>query len=228
MLATSRLSVTAAARSRAARLARGGSEPYCRGMSLTPLILGLILFLGVHAFTMRREARAALVGRLGMGPYRGLYSLLAVIGFVLIIWGYGQYRSSGMIPVWYPPYWTRHITFLLMLLAFILLGASHAPTHIRQYIRHPMITAVILWAGGHILVRGDLGSIVMFGAFLLWGVVGLASMLRRKPDDVQGPAPPRDPRWQADIGVVVIGLAVYLAFLFWLHPLLIGIPLLTS
>jgi uncharacterized membrane protein len=68
----------------------------------------------------------------------------------------------------------------------------------------------------------------MFGAFLLWGVVGLASMLRRKPDDVQGPAPPRDPRWQADIGVVVIGLAVYLAFLFWLHPLLIGVPLLTS
>jgi uncharacterized membrane protein len=197
-------------------------------MILAPLILGLILFLGVHAFTMRRAARAALISRLGKGPYRGLYSLVSVIGFILIIWGYGQYRSAGMIPVWDPPFWTRHVTFLLMLLAFVLLPATYAPNHIRQYIRHPMITAVILWSVGHLLVRGDLGSILMFGAFLVWGVVGLASMLHRKPEDVQGPSLPPEPRWQADIAIVVVGVAVYLAFLFWLHPLLIGVPLIAS
>jgi uncharacterized membrane protein len=194
-------------------------------MTLMPLLLGLILFLGIHAFTMNRAARAALIGRMGKGPYRGLYSLVAVIGFVLIIYGYGVYRGAGMVPVWYPPDWTRHVTFLLVLVAFILLGASHAPTHIRQFIPHPMITAVILWSIGHLLVRGDLGSMLMFGAFLLWGVVALPAMLRRAPDDVQGPAPVRAPRWQADIGVTVIGVLVYLAFLFWLHPLLIGVQL---
>jgi uncharacterized membrane protein len=193
-------------------------------MTLLPLILGLVLFLGVHAFTMRREARAALIKRLGAGPYRGLYSLIAIAGFVLIIWGYGVYRSAGMIPVWYPPFWTRHITFLLVLLTFILLAASHAPTHIRQFVPHPMITAVILWSAGHLLVRGDLGSILMFGAFLLWGIVGLFAMLSRAPADVQGP-PKREPRWQADIGVVVIGILVYVAFMLWLHPLLIGVRL---
>jgi uncharacterized membrane protein len=195
-------------------------------MNLFPLVLGLVLFLGIHAFTMRRAARAALIARLGQGPYRGLYSLVAVIGFVLIVYGYGVYRGAGMIPVWYPPYWTRHVTFLLMLVAFILLGASHAPTHIKRYVPHPMITAVILWSVGHLLVRGDLGSILMFGAFLLWGIVGLLAMLHRAPGDVQGPAKKmREPRWQADIGVVAIGVVVYMAFLLWLHPLLIGVPL---
>ena len=194
-------------------------------MTLLPLLLGLVLFLGVHAFTMRREARAGLIARLGAGPYRGLYSLVSVVGFVLIVWGYGLYRGDGMNPVWYPPFWTRHITFALMLLVFILLGASHAPTHIRRFVPHPMITAVILWSAGHLLVRGDLGSIVMFGAFLLWGVVGLYAMLHRAPADAQGPAPVRAARWQADIGVVVLGALIYLAFLFWLHPLLIGVPL---
>jgi uncharacterized membrane protein len=197
-------------------------------MTLTPLLLGLALFLGAHAFTMNRAARGKLIGRLGEGPYKGLYSAVAVIGLVLIIWGYGVYRNAGMIPVWYPPSWTRHVTFLLMLIAFILLGAAHAPTHIRQLVPHPMITAVILWSLGHLLVRGDLGSMLMFGAFLAWGVVGRTAMLRRAPGDVQGPAPVREPRWQADIGVVVIGVAVYLAFLFWLHPLLIGVPLITG
>jgi uncharacterized membrane protein len=194
-------------------------------MNLAPLILGLVLFLGIHAFTMLRGARASLVTRLGNGPYRGLYSLVAVIGFVLIVYGYGAYRSSGMEPVWSPPDWTRHVTFLLMLVAFVLLAAGHAPTHIRQFIRHPMITAVILWSIGHLLVRGDLGSIVMFGAFLAWGVVGLVAMLARAPDDVQGPPPVKQARWQADLGIVVIGAAVYAAFVLWLHPLLIGVPL---
>jgi uncharacterized membrane protein len=194
-------------------------------MTLAPLILGLVLFLGIHVFTMNRTARADFVQRIGRGPYRGLYSLVAIAGLVLIVWGYGVYRNAGMIPVWYPPAWTRHITLLLVLLAFILLAASHAPTHIRRWVPHPMISAVILWSFGHLLVRGDLGSMLMFGAFLFWGIVGLIAMMRRDPGDVQGPPAVREPRWQADIGVTVIGVAVYIAFLLWLHPLLIGVKL---
>jgi len=194
-------------------------------MTLLPLLLGLVLFLGIHAFTMNRAARARLIERLGQGRYRGLYSVVAIVGLLVIIWGYGVYRNAGMIPVWYPPFWTRHVTFLLVLLAFILFASAYAPTHIRQWVPHPMITGVMLWSLGHLLVRGDLGSMLMFGAFFVWGAIARTSMLQRAPDDIQGPGPVRAPRWQADIGVVVIGIAIYLAFLFWLHPLLIGVQL---
>jgi uncharacterized membrane protein len=196
-------------------------------MTLLPLILGLVLFLGVHVFTMNREARARLIARIGEGPYKGLYSLVSAIGLVLIVWGFGHYRASGMIPVWYPPAWTRHVTFLLVLLAFVLLAATYSPSHIRAVVKHPMISAVILWSLGHLLVRGDLGSMLMFGGFFLWGLLARVAMGRRAAADRQGPAAVMgEPRWGADIGVVVIGVAAYLVMLFWLHPLLIGVPLL--
>ncbi|SEE60702.1 Uncharacterized membrane protein [Rhizobiales bacterium GAS191] len=195
-------------------------------MTLLPLILGLILFLGGHALTMNRQARASLIARIGEGPYKGLYSLVSVIGLVLIVWGFGVYRASGMIPVWYPPAWTRHATFLLVLIAFVLIATTYPPSHIRAVVKHPMITSVIMWSLGHLLVRGDLGSILMFGGFFVWGVLARISMGRRAPADVQGPAAiSREPRWGVDIGVTVIGIAVYLAVLFWLHPLLIGVSL---
>src|SRR5260370_24446005 len=109
-------------------------------MTLLPLILGLILFLGIHVFTMNRAARASLIGRIGKGRYKGLYSLVSAIGLVLIIWGYGAYRSAGMTPISYPPAWTRHITFALVLAAFLLLAATHSPTPINAGVRPPMIT----------------------------------------------------------------------------------------
>ena len=192
---------------------------------MTLLILGLILFIGAHFVTTARLTRAALIMRLGEGPYKGLYSLVSVVGLVLIVMGFGAYRSSGMIPVWYPPAWTRHITFLLELLAFVLLAATYAPSHIRAAVKHPMISAVILWSLGHLLVRGDLGSILMFGGFLAWGILARIAMGRRASDDRQGPAPVTKPRWSADIIVIVIGVAAYVAMLLWLHPLFIGVSL---
>ena len=196
-------------------------------MALLPLILGLIVFLGPHGLTMHRPSRSRLIKRLGVGPYKGLYSLVSLVGLVLIIYGYGVYRNAGMIPVWSPPYWMRHLTFLFVLIAFVLVPAAYAPTHIKAALKHPMITAVMLWSLGHLLVRGDLGSIVMFGAFLLWGVVARISMARRDPDDKQGPPlPVREPHWGADAVAVVVGVLVYAIFLVWLHPLLIGVQLL--
>jgi uncharacterized membrane protein len=196
-------------------------------MSLLPLILGLIVFLGIHGLTMNRPSRSRLIKRVGVGPYKGLYSLASLVGLVLIIYGYGVYRNAGMIPVWSPPYWTRHITFLLVLIAFVFVPAAYAPTHIKATLKHPMITAVMLWSLGHLLVRGDLGSILMFGAFLLWGVVARISMAQRAPDDEQGPPlPMREPRWGAYAVAVGVGVFVYVLFLVWLHRLLIGVQLL--
>ena len=195
-------------------------------MGLSTLIIGLALFLGGHAFTMHRPARARLVAKIGEGPYKGLYSLASLLGLVLIVRGYGVYRSAGMIPLWYPPAFLRHITFLLMLIAFVLIAATYPPSHIKRWVRHPMITAVILWSLGHLLVRGDLGSILMFGAFLLWGILARISMDRRAPGDVQGPAAiPGEPRWRTDLAVVAVGVAAYFPFVIWGHAWLIGVSL---
>ncbi|MBV9520281.1 MAG: NnrU family protein [Hyphomicrobiales bacterium] len=195
-------------------------------MSLATLIIGLLLFLGIHTFTMQRGARAGLIARIGEGPYRGLYSIVSLAGLVLIIYGYGVYRSAGTIPLWNPPVFLRHITFLLMLIAFVLLAATYPPSHIKRWVRHPMITAVILWSLAHLLVRGDLGSILMFGGFLLWGILARISMGRRAPGDVQGPAATTgDPRWQTDLVVVAVGIVAYFAFVIWGHPWLIGVSL---
>jgi uncharacterized membrane protein len=187
---------------------------------VTILILGLVVFLGIHAFTILRGPRAALIAKLGEGPYKGLYSLLVLAGLVLLIYGYGVYRASGMIPVWSPPFWTRHITFALMLIALVLLPAAYIPSHIKAAVKHPMITAVKTWAFAHLLVRGDLGSIVLFGAFLVWGVIARISMKRRGSPDPIAPG-----GWTGDIAVVLIGLALYAGVLFWFHPSVIGVPL---
>ena len=195
-------------------------------MSLAMLIIGLALFLGVHAFTMQRRVRGRLMARIGEGPYRGLYSLVSITGLVLIIYGYGAYRSSGMIPLWNPPAFLRHITFLLMLIAFVLLAATYPPSHIKRWVRHPMITAVILWSVGHLLVRGDLGSVLMFGGFLLWGILARVSMERRAREAAPSAAVmQREPRWQTDLMVVAVGIVAYFAFVIWGHPWLIGVPL---
>ena len=192
---------------------------------MTLLVLGLTLFLGTHAFSMARSRRAAVVGRVGEGAYKGLYSLLSLAGVVLISIGYGQYRAGGYIPVWDPPVWTRHLALLLVLLAFICFVAAYLPGHIKARLKHPMLAGVKIWALAHLLANGDLGSILLFGSFLVWGVAARISVKRR---DVAaqhgGTAAPAGIR--NDVLAVAIGTIVYVAFVFWLHPWLIGVPVL--
>ena len=98
---------------------------------MTLLILGLLIFLGTHVFTLAREPRAALVERMGEGPYKGLYSLASLAGIVLFSIGYGQYRAAGYIPVWDPPVWTRHLSLLLVWFAFVFFVAAYLPGRIK-------------------------------------------------------------------------------------------------
>lgn len=183
------------------------------------LVIGLALFLGIHFLTTLRGTRAAAIGRLGEGAYKGLYSLVALTGLILIIVGFGRYRSAGYIPVWDPPYALLHpLALLLLWFAFVALTATYAPpSRIKSLLRHPMLVAVKAWALSHLLVNGDLGSMVLFGGLLGWAVYDRIAVKRRGDTG----APPVG--WSSsDLLVVGIGTAAYVAMI-WLHDSLIGV-----
>jgi uncharacterized membrane protein len=133
-------------------------------MGLAILLIGLALLLGAHTFVTLRAERAALVVRLGESTYKTLFALVSLVGLVLIVWGFAQYRATGWVNVWYPPAWTRHVTVALMWPAFILVVASYSRGRIYARLKHPFLAGVKLWALAHLISNGDLGSIILFGS----------------------------------------------------------------
>jgi uncharacterized membrane protein len=190
-------------------------------MGLGLLILGLLVFFGVHTLTSLRDTRAALIGRLGENGYKGLYSLVSLAGLALIVWGYARYRATGWIDVWHPPVAFRHITLLLMLPAVILVVASYIRGRIYTTLKHPMLAGIKLWAAAHLLANGDLGSIVLFSSFLAWAVYDRISLKHRA--DAGAPPIPVGGAGN-DVIAVAVGVVVYLALAFAFHPLVIGVP----
>jgi uncharacterized membrane protein len=190
-------------------------------MGLAVMILGLVLFLGVHTLTTQRGARTSLIQTLGEGGYKIAYSLVSAAGIVLVAWGFSRYRAEGWVDVWYPPVAFKHITVALMLPAVILLVAAYLRGRIYTAVKHPMLTAVKLWAAAHLLANGDLGSIILFGAFLAWAVYDRISLKRRSD-----PGTPPIPVGGVgnDVLAVVVGIVVYLALAFAFHPVVIGVP----
>jgi uncharacterized membrane protein len=182
------------------------------------LVLGLIIFLASHVFVTFREARAALIVRLGHG-YRAAFALVALIGLALIIYGYADYRAHGLIPVWTPPAFMRHVTITLMLLAAIVFAAAFIPSHVRAWVKHPMVTSVKTWALAHLLSNGDLGSILLFGTFLLWG--GYARVAAKRRGDRGFTSPPAG--WTKDMIVIVVGVIIFLLLGYYFHPYVIGV-----
>jgi uncharacterized membrane protein len=191
---------------------------------MTLLILGLVLFIGTHSFTMARGPRAGMLGRFGEGPYKGIYSLLSLAGIVLIAIGFGRYRSQGYIPVWDPPVWTRHLSLLLVWFAFVCLAAAYLPGRIKARLKHPMLAGVKIWALAHLIANGDLGSILLFGSFLAWAVAARISTKRRDEVVPHGGPASSPAGWRNDLLALAIGTVAYLVFAFWLHPGLIGVP----
>jgi len=184
------------------------------------LLAGLVLFLGVHIFTTLREPRASVIERIGEGPYKGLYSLIAAAGLVLIVWGFGRYRSGGYITVWDPPQWLHPIALVLVWFGFVALAAAYSPAgKIKGLLRHPMLVGVKAWALGHLLVNGDLGSLLLFGALLAWAVYDRIAVKRR--GDAGAPS---SGFTAGDAISLIVGSAAYAA-MFWLHPWLIGVPI---
>jgi uncharacterized membrane protein len=190
-------------------------------LGLLVMILGLILFLGVHTLTTQRDLRARFVVSMGDSGYKIFYTLVSLAGLALIVWGFAEYRATGWVDVWYPPKGFRHITIALMLPAVILVVASYLRGRIYAKLKHPMLAGVKLWAVAHLLANGDLGSIILFGSFLAWAVFDRISLKHRSdagapPIPVGGPA--------NDAIAVAVGVVAYLALAFAFHPVVIGVP----
>jgi uncharacterized membrane protein len=194
-------------------------------MGLLIMILGLVLFLGSHTFVTFRTERAAVMARIGEGPYKGLFSLASIAGILLIAYGFADYRAGGLIPVWFPPIWTRHLAAALVWPAIILVTAAYIRGDIQRLLKHPMLAGVKLWAVAHLIANGDLGGIVLFGTVLAWAVYDRIT-LKRRADPGAPPIPNRGRR--NDIIALVVGTLLYLALGLWFHPYVIGLTVFGS
>jgi uncharacterized membrane protein len=190
-------------------------------MGLIVEIIGLIVFLGAHVFVSMRGEREALIKRLGRGPYLGLFSLVSIVGLLLIGYGFARYRAEGMIPLWYPPPWTRQIVVALMWPASIAIVAAYIPGDIKRVLKHPMLVGVKLWAFAHLCANGDVGGIILFGSVLVWAVYDRITLKRR--NDPGAPPIPAGGR-RNDIIAIAVGTILYLALGFVFHPIVIGLP----
>lgn len=185
---------------------------------MTLFILGLVVFFAPHLATaLLRGPRQRLVNALGAGPYKGLYSVVSAIGLVLIILGWPDADRTALYD---PPSVMRYATQALMLGAFVLLAAAYLPRgKLAAAAKHPMLAAVKLWAFGHLLANGEMRSVILFGAFLAYGVIDRIAVKRRG-----APVPARGPVANDAIAVVV-GVAIWAAVYFWLHPFIAGVAL---
>jgi uncharacterized membrane protein len=188
---------------------------------MNALLLGLVIFFGAHSVSIVNDPwRNRMAARMGEWPWKGLYALVSIAGFVLIVWGYGLARQDPVV-LYTPPAWLHPVAMVLLIPVFPLLLAAYLPGRIQTAARHPMLAATKLWAVAHLLANGMLADVLLFGAFLVWAVLDRISMKQRAQRAI-----PALPRARAnDIIAVIGGLALYAAFVLWLHGALIGAPL---
>ncbi len=191
---------------------------------MTLYLAGLFIFFVTHVYSAfrSREAGRDMREKIGFGPYMAIYSLAALVGLVLMIKGFGATTPSEILYV--APSWGRHANMALMLLAMISLVATYVPTgYIKKTLKHPMLVAVKLWAFGHLLANGELNSVLLFGSFLAYAVLARIAAKRRGDNR---PAPDVKPDLFGDMIAIVVGAGVYAALVYWLHPVLFGVPVL--
>ena len=188
---------------------------------MTALILGLVIFLGVHSVRIYADAwRTGMRTQIGENSWKSAYSLASIAGFVLIVWGYGQARLSP-VPLWTPIPGMRHLAALLMLVSFVLLAAAYTPKNgLKARLHHPMVLSVKVWSLAHLLANHTLADLVLFGSFLVWAVVDYRAAKQR--DRVAGTTYPAGTA-AGTIATLVVGMAAWAAFAFWAHAAPFGV-----
>lgn len=188
---------------------------------MTLLYAGCLLFGGSHLFSILFPGlRDSFKAQLGEKLWKGLYSIISLAGLALMVVGYSQSRAGpAAVDLLYEGWYDgRHITMLLVLLAFILIGASHGKGYIRKWVRNPLSLGMVLWSSGHLLVNGQRSDVWLFGTFL---VMGLADIVM---SEIRGKRPDFIPRFRSDVIAVVVGIVLYAVFLFGFHPYVLNVP----
>lgn len=187
-------------------------------MMLFLLFLGVLLWSLVHLFPSLLPAKRASLKQSMGSKYDGIFALAIVFSIVLMVIGW---KGSIPEPVFNPPVWGRHLTMLLVLVAIILFGAANAPTRIRRYIRHPMLTGVIVWGVAHLLANGDIRSLVLFGGMTLWAGLSIYFINRR---DGEWAKPMFQPALKSEVILVAVSIVLYLVLVV-AHPYFAGMAL---
>ena len=188
---------------------------------MTYLILGLVIFLGVHSVRIvANDWRTRTRASIGELPWKGLYSVLSLLGFGLIVGGFGLARQQP-VQLWAPPIAMRHLASLLTLIAFVLLASAYIPGNgIKARLHHPMVLGVKVWALAHLLANGNVAHVLMFGSFLVWSILSFSAARRR--DVADGTHYPSGTPGATGI-TVAVGVGAWIGFALWLHGLLIGV-----
>jgi uncharacterized membrane protein len=195
---------------------------------MASLILGLILFLGAHSIRMVADAwRTQAIASWGEKPFKGVYTLIALLGFYAMVTGYAEARLQT-VALWTPPIATRHVSVLLMLFASVLMAAAYVPrNHLKMRMGHPMVLSVKVWALAHLLANGNLADVVLFGSFLVWSVFNFKAARARDraaAQEADGVAPaPSNAKTSATFLTLLIGVAMWALFVFYLHVQLVGV-----
>jgi uncharacterized membrane protein len=186
------------------------------------LVVGIILFLGVHLVRVFAPGfRQSMIDRLGQSGWRGVYSIVSLLTLVLLIYGFSVARYETTV-LYSPPVWMAHITLTLMLLAMICLAASLLPAgYIASKTKHPMVLSVKIWAFAHLLANGDSASVLLFAAFLAWGVILRIALKRRERAGELTLRPFVSARY--DLLAVVIGAVAWGLIIWKLHEWIIGV-----
>jgi uncharacterized membrane protein len=189
---------------------------------MTWLVVGLGLFLGVHSSRVFAEAaRGRFIAQRGEMAWKGVYSVVSLVGLVLIVVGYGAARSGDPVFLWSPPVAMRHVAALLTLLAFVLLAAAYVPRNaIKAKLHHPMVLGVKTWAFAHLVSNQFLHDVLLFGGFLVWAVLSFRAARQR--DRAAGTVYPAG-TMAGTVAVVVIGLMAWAVVAFWAHGVLFGV-----
>ena len=186
------------------------------------LLIGIVLFGGIHLFAMLAPAaRDRLKQQMGEGPWKGVFSLVSLIGLALIIWGFSRTRegpeAGDMLYV--PAEWTRHAAMLLVLIAFIAVSSFHGKSYLKLWLQQPMSIGIAIWAAAHLLANGRRADVVMFGFFLLLALLDIIL------STVRGEIPHHQPQLRSDVIAVIVGVILYLVFLLGFHPYILNRPI---
>jgi uncharacterized membrane protein len=188
---------------------------------MTALIVGLVVFLGIHSARIVAEGpRQAFIAQRGEKAWKGLYTVISLAGFALLVWGYGQARQQPVV-LWAAPTWLRHVAALLTLISFVLLTAAYVPRNaIKARVHHPMTVGVKVWAFAHLIANNTLADVLLFGGFLVWSIATFAAARRR--DRANGTTYAAGTASRTAI-TVVVGTVAWVVFALWLHGPLIGV-----